>query len=776
MTGQIKQIVKRDGRVVGFNEDKITRAILKSVAETGEFNHKEAERLKAIVVTILHKTNGPTSSRDAGLRGVRQTTPTVEQVQDVVEQVLMAGGHYKTAKAYILYREKRRRVREQERAIGVADDLKMSVNALKAMASRYLTQDARGEVIETPRQAVERVAKAVAKVEKTNRKQWEKKFADIIAGFKFVPAGCYFRGAGRKKGLLANCFVLPIEDDMEAIFDAVKWTALIHQAGGGTGYNFSKLRPKGDVVGGGGFASGPVSFMKAFDAATSIVMLGGRHRGANMGILDVTHPDIFEFITCKTQEGEISNFNISMGVPNSFMQAVKKDQEWPLINPRDKTVVQRLKARTIFDQAVALAWRTGDPGMIYLDMINRNNPLLKALGPITATNVCGEQPLHPFDVCNLGSINLARFVRDSNKLPFDQLRARQATSYKNGIERQILWDELEETVKLAVRFLDDGIDASEYPIPQIAKMAQKVRRIGLGVMGWADMLIKLKIRYDSQEGVKLAGKVMGFIQKAGWEESARLAKEKGEFPLWKQSDYAKIHPVLKKRAKVRNVAVTTIAPTGTISMMADCSSGIEPLFALSYVKNVVDEGGLTYTNALFEEALERQPATNNKLQEILREVNRTGSLGGVSVPGWMKETFRIAHDITPEWHIKMQAAFQAHTDNAVSKTINFPASATIDDVRRAYLLAWEKGCKGVTIYRDKSREIQIMATSHKLHATREDNPAAQSQIRVKTLKQRQEEGEVNPHTLQVCPECGGDTAFEEGCVRCYACGWSACTG
>lgn len=740
---QITQIVKRDGRVVRFDESKVTKALMKAAKETGEFEETEAKRLTEIAVIILSKTNG-------------KHTPTVEQVQDVAEQVLMAGGHYETAKAYILYREKRRRVREQEKALGVEDDLGMSVNALKAMASRYLIRDLNGEVIESPQQAIERVARAVASVEKKNKKQWEKRFAEMIMAFKFVPAGCYFRGAGRKNGLLANCFVLPVEDDMEAIFEAVKWTALIHQAGGGTGYNFSHLRPKGDKVGGGGFASGPISFMKAFDAATSIVMLGGRHRGANMGILNVDHPDVFEFITCKTQEGEIANFNISLGASDVFMKAVENDGLWQFKNPRTGEVVQTVKARTVFDQAVALAWRTGDPGMIYLDAINRNNPVMKALGPIEATNVCGEQPLHPFDVCNLGSLNLARFVMQT--------------------KGQINWQDLEETTRLAVRFLDDGIDASEYPIKQIEEMAHKVRRIGLGVMGWADMLLKLQVRYDSEEAVALAAKVMGTVQRVGWEESARIAAEKGAFPLWSKSDFVNKHPVLKKAVKVRNVAVTTIAPTGTISMMADCSSGIEPVFALSFVKNVVDEGGLIYTNPIFEEALHSDRQTVNSEQEILREVNRTGSLQGCAVPKWMKETFRTAHDISPKWHIKTQAAFQSYTDNAVSKTVNFPSIATIDEIRSAYLNAWKAGCKGITVYRDKSKELQILATSHQEPETGQKKRLAQSQIRVKTLAQRQAENETtNPHGASVCPECGSQTTFSEGCVTCHNCGWSACT-
>jgi len=765
----IKQIKKRDGRVVEFDPGKITTAIGKASAATGEFGEQEAKRLTNIVVELLRRTNGPTSPPAGGFGGARKTIPTVEQVQDIVEQVLMAASHYKTAKAYILYRQRRAELRAARKVIGVEDDLGMSVNALKAMARRYLLKDTEGNVVETPRQAVERVARAVALSEKRNRKSWEQRFSEMMGNFSFVPGGCYFRGAGQKRGLLANCFVLPVEDDMGAIFDAVKWTALIHQAGGGTGYNFSKLRPNGDQVGGGGFASGPVSFMKAFDAATEIVMLGGRHRGANMGILNCDHPDIFEFITCKMQEGEISNFNISVGVSDRFMAAVEKDEEWELINPRTGQVVTKTKARTVFDQAVALAWKTGDPGMIYLDAINRNNPLLAGLGPIQATNVCGEQPLHPFDVCNLGSINLGMFVKLAVS---SQQSAVSGEKLRKKPEAMIDWGKLEDTVCLAMRFLDDGVDTSYYPLTQISEMAHKLRRIGLGVMGWADMLINLGVRYDSEEGVRLAAKVMEFIQKAGWEESARTAREKGVFPLWKESSFVKFHPILGKKGRVRNIAVTTIAPTGTISMIADCNSGIEPIFALSYIKDVVDQEGLSYTNTSFEQALTDTLGKGERLaiEPVLHEVSKTGSVAAVGgVPHWIKEVFRTAHDISPEWHVRMQSAFQRYTDNAVSKTVNFPQSATIEDVERAYRLAWKLGCKGITIYRDKSKSVQILDTE------RARDVRIQSKLSLSPLAARAAIFKGTEEMVQGrCPECGGQMAFSEGCSKCQQCSYSVC--
>lgn len=700
----IKQIKKRDGRVVEFDPQKITRVIVLAGEATAEFDKQEAERLAGIGVTLLEKSNG-------------KHIPGVEQIQDIVEQVLMAAGHYSTAKAFILYRERRAKERVAKQVMGVTDDVGMSMNALKVMARRYLLKDGEGRVIETPQQAFERVARAVATVEKKDKAKWQEKFLEMMIKREFMPAGCYFRGAGTKSGMLSNCFVLPVEDSIESIFEAVKWTAQIHAAGGGTGYNFSRLRPKGDTIGGGGLASGPVNFMRAFDAETSIVMQGGTHRGANMGILNADHPDIMEFITCKTQEGEIANFNISVGATDAFMEAVTGNKSWNLVNPRNGKVVMTVAAKKLFDQMVQLAWKTGDPGMIFLDNLNKDNPLLKSKGPIESTNVCGEVPLYPFEPCNLGSINLARFVG----------------------ENKINWQRLEEVSRLAVRFLDDGVDASKFPLKQITQAARDNRRIGVGIMGWAEMLYQLKVRYDSDAAVKLARKVMGFIQKVSHEESEKLAKEKGVFPSWKGSEFEKLGK------KMRNVAVTTIAPTGTISMVSDCSSGIEPVFALSYVKNVVDETGLTYTNPYFERAL----------GEVPREV--------AGVPKWIKEVFRVAYDIEPEWHVKVQAAFQEFTDNAVSKTINFPVDASVEDIERAYILAWKLGCKGITVYRDQSKAVQILTTKQ---------PVIQSKLQLEPLSARA--ATANVQQTGECPECGAKLTFSEGCVTCNSCGYSHC--
>lgn len=711
----LTKIIKRDGRVVAFDENKIIQAIRAVVS----YKH-EPERLTKIAITILKK-------------GVNGEIPTVEQVQDVVEQVLMAAGHYEAAKTYILYRQKHQKVREVKEILGVKDDVGLNTNQLKVLENRFLRHDESGKVTETPGQLFRRVAKFISEQEK-NPKQWEEKFYSIISRMEFVPAGCYFRGAGTKSAVLANCFVLPVEDNMTAIFDSVKWLALIQQAGGGCGFNFSQLRPKGDYVkSSGGFATGPVSFMKVFDAATGQVMQGGYRMGANMGILDVDHPDIGEFITCKTEEGEITNFNISVGATDEFMRAVKENKSFKLRNPRNKEVVQTIKARQLFSQIVNLAWRTGDPGMIFLDTINKHNPVLKTLGQLKATNPCGEQPLHPFDVCNLGSINLAKFVCSAS----------------------VDWKRLELVTKTATRFLDNGIDASRYPLEQVAKMAQANRRIGLGVMGFADMLYQLGVGYNTNEGVGWAEKIMKFINRAAVEESVVLAKEKGVFTNWQGSDYE------RKGIKRRNLAVTTIAPTGTISMVADCSSGIEPNFALSYVKNVIDEQGLSYVNPYFKQAVEASNLSNEQKIDTYRRVANTGRCVDIEyLPQKIKQVFVTAYDIVPEWHVQMQAAFQKYTENAVSKTINFPAKATMTEVEKAYMLAWELKCKGITVYRSGSKETQILNTSSK--SSKSSKSIIQSKIRIKPLKDR-------------CPECGRLMEMVEGCATCRKCGFSKCS-
>lgn len=743
----MKKITKRDGREVDFSLEKLASAIWKAGSETQEFDEKEAKRLAEITASLIDK-----SLKD-------KEVITVEKVQDFVEQVLMAAGHYKTAKAYILYRAARSEERRVERIIGVRDDLNLTPNQLKVLRNRYLLKDEDGRVIETPSEMFRRVAKNLAIVETTSkRKKIEDDFYEVMSRLEFLPAGRTLNNAGTPQSQLANCFVLPVEDSMEGIFDAVKWMAMVHQRGGGTGFNFSQLRPKGDVVtkSTGGFATGPVSFMKVFDIATRQVMQGGKKRGANMGILNVDHPDILDFISAKSERGEIENFNISVGVTDDFMKAVDQDRDWHLRNQRTGEVVQTIRAKTLMGQLVSMAWRTGDPGLIFLDPINRNNPLLAKYGRIDATNPCGEQPLHPFDACNLGSINLAKFVT-GKKVDYERLR---------------------HVVRTAVRMLDDVIDACRYPLPQITETVRANRRIGLGVMGWADMLYQLRVAYDSDEGIKLAKKLAKFIQDESWQMSEELAKEKGTFPRWKESSF------VKTGRKVRNVAITTIAPTGSISMLSDASSGIEPVFALAFTKNVVEDAGLSYINKYFETELASSLWADgdheHKVRDrIVREVAEAGSVAHISgVPEEVKSVYRTAHDISPEWHVKMQAAWQKYTDNAVSKTINFPKTATIDDVEAAYMMAWKAGCKGITIYRDGSKDVQILSVGSEKKNENPGSQIIQSKIKIESLKERGERLKAKPagKHLEICPECGGKLAIEEGCAKCYGCGFSVCQG
>lgn len=582
--------------------------------------------------------------------------------------------------------------KERVPAPSPSPELQLTPNAITVLKRRYLKKDSGGQVIETPKQMFRRVAKNIASVDdliydsKADVKATEEEFYQLMASLEFLPNSPTLMNAGRELQQLSACFVLPVEDSMESIFDAVKWAALIQKSGGGTGFSFSRLRPKGDLVRSTtGVASGPVSFMRVFDTTTDVTKQGGTRRGANMAILNVDHPDIEEFITAKDDPNAFTNFNLSVALTEGFMTAVESGADYDLINPRrPDEVAGRLNAREVFEKIVDRAWRSGEPGIVFLDRINDHNPVPK-LGAIESTNPCGEQPLLPFESCNLGSINLSRMIGDRDGKP------------------DVDYSKLAKTVETAVHFLDNVIDANKFPLPQIEEMTKKTRKIGLGVMGFADMLIKLEIPYDSDEALEKAEDIMRFIQRRATEASEELAKRRKVFPAFKGSIYDR-----PGQPKVRNATRTTIAPTGTISIIAGCSSGIEPLFALSYVRNVMDEDKLIEVNPYFEEVAKREGFYSN---ELLQELTAKGNLRDIEgVPERVKRLFVTAHDITPEWHVRMQAAFQKETHNAISKTVNFPHDATRDDVARVFMLAYKEGCKGVTIYRDRSREGQVLAT------------------------------------------------------------------
>lgn len=563
--------------------------------------------------------------------------------------------------------------------------MKFSDNALRILQKRYLKKDKEGRIVETPEEMFRRVAHNIASADglygasPLEVKKTEDDFYQLMANLEFLPNSPTLMNAGTELGQLAACFVIPVDDSIESIYEAIKHTAIIHKSGGGTGFSFSRIRPKGSPVGTtSGVASGPVSFMGVFDASTEAIKQGGRRRGANMGILNVDHPDILEFINAKKKEGALRNFNISVAADDSFMKAAQKGEDYDLIDPHTKKVVGRLNAREVLDKIVEMAWRNGEPGLIFLDRINQNNPV-PHLGKIESTNPCGEQPLLPYESCVLASINLSRMVEDA----------------------QINWDKLKKTVHTTVHFLDNVIDVNKYPLPEIEKNTKANRKIGLGVMGFADMLIKLGIPYNSQKALDIAENVMRFIQEESKKASGELAKTRGVFPNYKESVYD------KKGVKLRNATTTTIAPTGSISMIANCSSGIEPLFSLVYYKEVLGGEKLYYTNEEFKRIAKDAKFYSDEL--VKKIAGNRGSCQGISeVPKEIQKIFVTSFDIKAEDHIRMQAIFQKYTDNAVSKTINFPEEATREDIKKAYMLAYKSGCKGITVYRDRSREKQVV--------------------------------------------------------------------
>jgi len=873
----IIEVKKRDGRVLNFQKDKISNAIYKALVACGRPEHSLADKLANRVMEKLinqgYSASGP---------------PSVEDVQDMVESTLIDEGLGEIAKAYILYRHERRKIREEKMKVLDAKSLdsvakKFDLNCLRVLASRYLMRNNKGTIIESPNEMFERVAVLVGigdllkdssifevegrntqnieeaakyldklddfdykfKIGKYLLNKWHfrslihhyidlakrgqmkvsiKEFLTMLAARKFdqyaeriteyydlmvsqdfLPNSPTMMNAGGRLGQLSACFVLAMPDDMERIMKSSSDAALIFKSGGGVGINYSDLREEGDMVAStSGVASGPVSFMNIINTVTEVVKQGGKRRGANMGIIEAWHPDIEKFVTTKTKPGVLENFNVSVGVWEDYWDALvnSKDGKYVLRSPRDQSHIREINAHQLIDLIALSAWKSAEPGLIFFDLINKYNVFAKARGgPLRATNPCGEQSLYPYESCNLGSINLSNYVK------------RKADG-----QYEFDWQRYEETIRKTTRFLDNVIDVNNYPIPEIDKASKDSRRIGLGVMGVADLLFKLRIPYNSQEGYEFQEKIAEALTYYSMEESVALAKTRGAFSLCTKTEYpeGKI-PVAGYYEKpkstrcydwdaligkiqkhgIRNVLTTTVAPTGTLSMIADCSNGMEPMFALAFEKRVT-VGRFFYTNKIFEEVLKEHGLYNDQILEKI--ANNYGSLKGIpEIPEWMQKIFVTAMDIHWADHLMAQAVWQKWIGNAIAKTINMPHDVTAEDIKAAYLIAHELGLKGITIFRDGSRHEQVLhMTGDNVKKTFQVTPSLYvtdyiaKNITNEYLKSQTEKAlqikmpDISVQSPQVpltqeeieerlCPTCKNNLVFAEGCNICIECGYSGCT-
>ena len=849
----IQKIIKRDRKVVDFNPEKITNAIWKAMLAVGEKDRKIAEELSRKVVKRLEKT----------LK--KEQIPTVEQVQDIVEQILIEEGMAKVAKAYILYRQKRAEIRkEKQQILGKKEideiDKRFDINALRVLASRYLSKDREGRIIESPKHLFERVAvhttipsllydKRVYSLKRLKKKQKDedfdpvklegrlkigeyklnryhieglirvykrlnshrhmkkplseiikmlekgefdnyqieiKEYFDLMTHKKFMPNTPVLVNFGNPLGMGMACFVLDMEDSILSIMETLKRAALIFKAGGGCGYNFSKLRPKGDYISTThGKSSGPIAFMTLYDKMTDVIKQGGVRRGANMGILNSNHPDIEEFIVAKKGNKQLTNFNISVFIKEDFWDYYRENKPYPLINPRDGSVWKYVNPRALFDMIVYQGWESAEPGLLFDDNINRYNPLLKSLGKIYATNPCGEVVLYPNESCDLGSLNLWAFIKEDY----------------DGEKRKVYfdWEDFKKAVKTATKFLDNVLDINKYPFPDIEKTTLRNRKIGLGIMGLADMLFELEVPYNSEEGRRWMEKVMEFVNYYSKEQSIERAIERGKFPTYNKSFYPEgklpirgfedkkswnldWEGLVKKIKKygLRNAFTTVIAPTGSISMIAGTSSGIEPVFSLVYEKKVT-VGTFYYVDPVFEKTMEREGLFDDYL---IKDVSKNeGSIQNIRyIPEKWKKVFVTSMDISAEDHVKALASVQKWTDSSVSKTINFPEDATVEDMKKAYLLAHALGCKGLTVYRYKSIKGVYVAGIEE-EKKEETKLTSLKDVKVKGPTIYKEAGSFSPEKeeeaqqeegIEKCPVCGSPLVNMEGCKKCPVCGWSVC--
>lgn len=670
------KIKKRTGEIIDYNPEKIKTAIYKAILSIGKKNESLAEELAGQVQDYLFLMD--------------DEAVNVEIVQDLIEKVLMEEGHSKVAKSFILYRQKRKELRDVKASSGVVDDCKLGINSFKVIETRYLNRDKTGKIIETPRGMFERVASHIALTEEQFGGDYEvvkEKFLNLMLNLEFLPNSPMLMNAGNINGQLSSVFCLPIEDSTESIFNALKDAAIIHQRGGGTGFSFSRIRPRADSVNKLlRVSSGPLAFLKIYDKALSEIKQGGRRAGANMAILRVDHPDILDFITCKEGQEVITNFNLSIGLTEKFMEALVNEQNYDLINPKNSEPVGQLNAKRTLDLISTMAWKNGDPGIVFLDRMNneRSNPT-PHLGTIETTSPCGEQPMLPYESVILGSINLSKHV----------IRREEIN------RSEVYWDKLKKTVHAAVHFMDNAIEANNFHLIQTENVVRSNRKFGLGIMGWADLLVKLKIPYNSQEALNYADTVMKFINDEARAASCELAKKRGTFPNFKGSLYDNGNEYYK----VRNATRTAISPTGTLSIIASCSPSIEPLFALSFLRKT-SQYELLEVNPLFEKVAREEGFYD---EDLMKNIARAGSVQNVEgVPKHIKRIFLTSMDLSPEEHVRMQAAFQRHVDGAISKTVNIPYYSTVEDVREIFLLAYKLGCKGITIYRDGSKDLQVL--------------------------------------------------------------------